>query len=229
MWDAGEFAPDHSSENVEGLTKNSVEMRRKVPRVMKLLGWKEETAGVLTEIGEEFVRIKTWPMVVGMSSLPLICALCDVGLPQTASAGPASTTRGPSGGEGGDIECVAPHYIRVWRKVWDGMALKLFHVFLNFGGIGGWLKGKVRPCRGDDRICGKVFLTVREGLTGPEEAPFAGTPRQIAVRRGASVPDLLLRYSKCRVAIYLAWPATSHPTMWLAHLCKAPLSASNHP
>jgi hypothetical protein len=27
--------------------------------------------------------------------------------------------------------------------------------------------------------CGiTVFLTVREGLTGPEEAPFAGTPRQ---------------------------------------------------
>lgn len=61
VWDVGEFAPDHSGENVEGLTKNSVEMRWKVPRVMKLLGWKEETAGVLTEIGEEFVRIKPDP------------------------------------------------------------------------------------------------------------------------------------------------------------------------
>jgi hypothetical protein len=47
-WDTGDFAADRGSGDVEGLTKNEVEIRRKkVPRVMKRVGRKEETAGVL--------------------------------------------------------------------------------------------------------------------------------------------------------------------------------------
>ena len=57
-WDTGGFAADWEGEGVEGVVKNKVEMqRKKVPRVMKLVGRKEETAGVLTRALSDAVRI----------------------------------------------------------------------------------------------------------------------------------------------------------------------------
>jgi hypothetical protein len=92
------------------------------------------------KIGEQFVRIKAWSVVVGMSPLPLTLALRDICPPPTASGSPPTMTRGPSSGEGGDSECVATHYIRVLRGVWDGVALEPFHPFLDFGGLVGGVR-----------------------------------------------------------------------------------------
>jgi hypothetical protein len=48
-WDTGRFAAGWEGEGVEEVMKNKVEVqRKKVLRVMKLVGWKEETAAVLT-------------------------------------------------------------------------------------------------------------------------------------------------------------------------------------
>jgi hypothetical protein len=57
-WDPGGFAADWDGEGVERPVKNQVELQEnKVPRVMRLVGRKEETAGVLTRSLSAAVRI----------------------------------------------------------------------------------------------------------------------------------------------------------------------------
>jgi hypothetical protein len=91
-WDTGDFAKDWEGEEVGGGVKKGVEMeRQRVPRVMKLVGRKEETAGVLTRGLSDVVCISTislsrhdWFLPVGYFYLMLVIAASSFTGPREA-------------------------------------------------------------------------------------------------------------------------------------------------